>query len=199
MKKRYIYSALLSGVLFAIIYLIVDINIFISLLLTVIAYLGGIFFFKEKDVRTYEPNTIMHYCYLISKIANYKNYIDDKKIQDDITDITENAERIIVMLQQKTNKVTQVYDGFDYFLPLTIKVIEQYFTLTKRKNLTDEEKKFMNGINEFLDNIEVEMKKMLDNMNYTKMLDINSSIEVFQNGNKIVKSKLLESESSENA
>lgn len=197
MKKRYIYSALLSGLLFAIMYIALDFNIFISLLLVIATYIGGIFFFKEKDVRTYNPDMIMHYCYQISKLSNYSKIIKNKEVCKNIKEITDEAEKIIVMLDQKPNKVTQVYDGFDYYLPLTIKAIEQYIYISKKEKMDEQEKKFMNNLTPFLDSIEQEVKKLLENMNYTKMLDINSSIEVFKLRDNIVQKLLKDKDRSE--
>lgn len=191
MKKRYIYSPLLASLLFLILYVFLNFNVFISLILTIFAYIGGLFFFKEKDIRTYDPNLLMHYCYLISKLSNYTNNIKDENIKKNIKDITTEAEKIIVMLEQKPNKVTQVYDGFDFYLPLSIKIIDQYIYLTNKESLTKEENKFITEINNCLDNIEIEIKKLLENMNYTKMLDINSNIEIFKSGNKILEDNRL--------
>lgn len=191
MKKRYIYASLLASLLFLILYVFLNFNVFISLLLTIFSYIGGIFFFKEKDIRTYDPKLLMHYCYLISKLANYTNKIEDSNINKNIKDITKEAEKIIVMLEQKPNKVTQVYDGFDFYLPLSIKVVDQYIYLKNKETLTKEENKFINEINICLDNIEIEIKKLLENMNYTKMLDINSSIDLFKSGNQILENNLL--------
>ena len=185
MKKRYIYASLLSGLFFIILYVVLNFGLIISLLLTVGVYVGVIFFFKEKDVRKYDPNIIMHYCYLISKLVHYSEMTDDKVLSKNIKEITDEAERIIVMLEQKLNKVTQVYDSFDYFLPLTIKVVEEYQGLKNKEKLTAEELKFMNNSLKYLDNIELEFKKLLENMNYTKMLDINSSIEIFEDKNNL--------------
>ena len=56
MKKRYIYASLLSGLFFIILYVVLNFGLIISLLLTVGVYVGAIFFFKEKDVRKYDPN-----------------------------------------------------------------------------------------------------------------------------------------------
>ncbi|MCI5835743.1 MAG: 5-bromo-4-chloroindolyl phosphate hydrolysis family protein [Firmicutes bacterium] len=189
LKKRYIYASLLAGLVFLILYLILNFNILISLILTILTYIGGILFYKEKDVRKYDPNLIMHYCYLISKLYNYTNSIEDEIVNKNIKEITDEAEKIIIMLEQKPNKVTQVYDGFDYYLPLSIKVMEHYVYLKKKSNLTNKEKGFMLQINVFLDNIEKEISKLLENMNYTRMLDINSRIEIFKKGNEIVNSK----------
>lgn len=184
-KKRYLYASLLSGIFFIILYVILNFPLWLSLLLTVISYIGGILFFKEKDVRVYDPNLIMHYCYLISKIDYFKTYTKDEKIIGNINDIKEESEKIISMLEQKPNKVTQVYDGFDYYLPLIIKVLEHYFHLEKKESLTPKETKFQEEINLVLNGIEKEIKKLMENMNYTKMLDIDSSIRQFEKDNSL--------------
>lgn len=184
-KKRYIYASFLAGLLFIILYLVLDFKLLISLLLTILSYIAGIFLYKEKDVRKYDPNLIMHYCYLISKLNNYINQINDEQIKKNIEDITKESEKIIVMLEQKPNKVTQVYDGFDYYLPLAINIIDHYTYLQKKETKTNDENNFMKEINSILDNLEREIAKLLENMNYTKMLNINNSIELFEKGNRI--------------
>ena len=143
MKKRYLYSAVVSSLLFIILVLFLNFNIFISIILVAVTYLGGIFLFKEKDVRKYDPNIIMHYCYLISKIDNYTNLVKNKKLCKDIKDVSTKAERIIIMLEQKPDKVTQIYDGFDYFLPFTIRILEQYVSLEQVEKKNKAEVKFM--------------------------------------------------------
>ena len=190
MKKRYLYSLILSIITFIILYVILDFGIILSIPITLIVYIGGIFFFKEKDVRKYDPNILMHYCYLISKIDNYRNMINDNEIDNNIKDISSVAEKIIVMLEQKPNKVTQVYDGFDYYLPQTIKIIDYYIYLEEKKNKTIEEEKFLKEINTTLDYIENEFVKLQENMNYTKMMDINASIEMFKKSNEKVNNKV---------
>lgn len=187
MKKRYIYSAYLASAFFIVLYLILSFNIIISILITALVYVGGIFFFKDKDIRKYDPNAIMHYCYLISKIDNYTNVIKDKEVTKDIKDISTKSEKIVVMLEQKPDKITQVYNGFDFYLPQTIKILEEYVMLDKKDNKTDDEKKFYESINQTLDYIENEIDKLLENMNYTKMLDINASIEMFKKANSDIK------------
>ena len=198
MKKRYIYSAVLASVFFILVYVLLSFPIWIALPITAIVYIGGIFLFKEKDVRKYDPNIIMHYCYLISKIDNYTNLVKDKTVKKDIKDISTKSEKIVVMLEQKPNKITQVYDGFDFYLPQTIKIIDQYIVLTEKDKLTPTENKFKNEINQTLDYIEQEIDKLLENMNYTKMLDINASIEVFKKHNDKLEAKIDRKESEEN-
>lgn len=190
MKKSYIYSLILSIITFIILFIILDFGIIISIPITLIVYLGGIFFFKEKDIRNYDENMLMHYCYLISKIDNYTNLVQDKLIQKNIKDISSISEKIIIMLEQKPNKVTQVYEGFDYYLPQTIKILDYFVYLEKKSNKTSEEEKFYKDINITLDYIENEFVKLQENMNYTKMMDINASIEMFKRSNEKVNERV---------
>ncbi len=199
MKKRYLYSSILSAILFIILYLLFDFNFFICVILAIVTYIGGILLFKEKDVRKYDPNIIMHYCYLLSKIENYSSLVKDEEVQKNIKDVSTKGERIVVMLEQKPNKVTQVYDAFDYFLPLCIKILGQYVELEKKEELNKDEKKFVKDINETLDYLEKEIDKLLENMNYTKMLDINASIEVFKKHNDGLEAKIDRKESEKDA
>ena len=185
MKKRYIYSAYLSSIFFIVIYAILSFNVFISIPLTAIVYVGGIFLFKEKDVRKYDPNTLMHYCYLISKIDNYTKFIKNKDVNKNIKEISSKAEKVVVMLEQKPNKITQVYDSFDFYLPKTIEILEEYVLLIDKEKKNDYENKFYNDINNVLNYIESEIEKLVENMNYTKMLDINASIEMFKKSNYV--------------
>lgn len=198
MKKRYIYSAILSIVAFIILYLILDFGLLLSLPIVILIYVGGIFLYKEKDVRKYDPDTLLHYCYLISKIDNYTNLIKDKEVNKNIKDISTKSEKIVVMLEQKPDKITQVYDGFDFYLPQTIKILDLYLSLYEKENKTKDEEKFMNEINDTLDYIEAEILKLLENMNYTKMMDINASIEMFKRSNKKVNDKIIEEGSANN-
>ncbi|MDO4962482.1 MAG: 5-bromo-4-chloroindolyl phosphate hydrolysis family protein [bacterium] len=185
-KKRYLYAPLLASILFIILYLILDFDLILSLILTVITYFAGIFLYKEKDVRKYDPDLIMHYCYLISKINNYSSKIENEELNKNILEMTSISEKIISMLEQKPNKVTQVYDGFDYYLPLTIKIINQYIYLHDKTDLTSDEEKFMKSISNYIKKICNEIDKLHKNMNYTKMLDINSSIDIFRKDNDVI-------------
>ena len=199
MKKRYIYSAILASVAFIILYLLLDFPFLISLPIVCIIYIGGIFLYKEKDVRKYDSNQVMHYCYLISKVDNYTRLVKNKNVIKNIKDISSKAEKIIVMMEQKPEKVTQIYDGFDFYLPHTIKILDMYLDLEEKKKKTKDEDKFMNEINNVLDYIEQEIDKLLDNMNYTKMLDIKASIEMFKRSNQKIDQKIMEKGSDDHA
>ena len=71
--------------------------------------------------------------------------------------------------------------------------------IEEKKDKSEQEKKFGEQINTTLDYIEKEIDKLLENMNYTKMLDINASIEMFQKANNKIETKTDKEGSEEHA
>lgn len=173
-QKRYIYSGLLSGIFFAICYVIIDIGILWSLLVTIFTFISGILIFKEKDIILYDPNRIMDYYYKTSKLLNYSNYIDDKKINDYIKSITKVSEQILKILEQKPKKATQVYNFYDYYMDLTLKIVNKYM------QVKEIDKGYVSKVDDYLYNINQSFEKQLNNMNQSKQLDIDKEIKIFE-------------------
>ena len=68
LEKRYIYSAIMTGIFFMIIYAVLDFYLWISLLLSAVVYVGGIFLFKSKDIRVYDRQALAKYNFEMSKL-----------------------------------------------------------------------------------------------------------------------------------
>ena len=49
-QKRYLLSALASGLAFIILYVVLDFYLWIALILTAVIYIAGIFLFKSQDI-----------------------------------------------------------------------------------------------------------------------------------------------------
>ena len=79
-QKRFILSALISGISFIIFYIFLDFYLIISLLLSILIYIGGIFLFKGKDIRSYDSEAISRYYFEISKLNDYKEKIKDGEL-----------------------------------------------------------------------------------------------------------------------
>lgn len=173
-QKRYVYSGILSGVFFTVCYVIIDIGILWSLLIAAFTFAAGILIFKEKDVISYDPNRIMDYYYKTSKILNYSNYIDDKKINDYIKLISKTSEQILRILEQKPKKATQVYNFYDYYMDLTLKILNKYI------QVRNTDKEYVSKVDDYLKHISQSFEKQLNNMNQSKQLDVDKEIKVFE-------------------
>ncbi len=179
-QKRYLYSGLLAAAFFIIIYGIIDFDILLSLLLTAVIYVGGIFLFKEKDIRTLTPENIDNYYFMASKCANRARLIEDEEIIDYVDKITAYTDEIIVSLSQRPKKVETVFDFFDYYLDITNKILSRYYVLMKHDKKSKKDTEFINKTKEYLKKITEMFSRLLSNMKEARMLDIESEIRIFE-------------------
>lgn len=179
-NKRYIYAGILGGIIFAIFLLIFNLDFIFSLILAIISYIAGILLFKEKDIIIYNPKLIMQYSFEASKLLNYTNQMNDENLREDIKEICLISEKLLSILEQKQNKVTQVYHFFDYYLKLSLKIMSQYKALYQKENLDDVENTSFKNIPSYIKDIRKQFEKQLENMYHTKMLDMEAEIKLFK-------------------
>lgn len=179
-QKRYYYATLIASLFFIICYGILDFNLYIVLILTIITFVGATFFFREKDVRKYDPKIIQTYYFGISKIANYTNLIKDEDITSQIKQITFLTEQILGKISERPHKVEQVYDFCDYYLNITYKILRQYNKVNTRDEQSKKEQEFIKKTPHYLEALIKLFNQQNKNMNEEVMVDINSSIKVFE-------------------
>ena len=179
-KKRYIYAAFLASIFFLIIYLLVKINIIISIFLTIAIYYGGILLFKEEDVREFNSENINNYYYLASKVQNEAEKTKNKEIISICENIGKNTDSILVSLSQRPRKVEQIFSFFDYYLDIAYKILYKYNNISGNKEIKDSEKKYKENTKDYLQKILDAFEKQSKNMQEAKMLDIDTEIKIFE-------------------
>jgi|LSQX01.1.fsa_nt_gb glutamyl/glutaminyl-tRNA synthetase len=179
-QKRYYYASFLASLFFIICYGILDFDLFIVLILTTITFIGSVYFFREKDVRKYDPKIIQTYYFGISKIANYTNLIKDENITSQIKQITFLTEQILGKISERPHKVEQVYDFCDYYLNITYKILRQYHRVDIREEKSKKESEFIKKTPHYLEALIKLFNQQNKNMNEEVMVDVNSSIRVFE-------------------
>ena len=179
-KKRYIYAAFLASIFFLIIYLLVKINIIISIFLTIAIYYGGILLFKEEDVREFNSENINNYYYLASKVQNEAEKTKNKEIISICENIGKNTDSILVSLSQRPRKVEQIFSFFDYYLDIAYKILYKYNNISGNKDIKDSEKKYKENTKDYLQKILDAFEKQSKNMQEAKMLDIDTEIKIFE-------------------
>ena len=179
-QTRYLYSAITASIFFVLCYLILNFNIFITIILTALIYVGGIFLFKEKDIREFSEEYVNNYYFLASKTKNQATNIKDEKIVKSVEEISELTNEILTSLRQRPKKVEQVFDFFDYYLDATYKILYKYNLLIEKNNKTDEDNKYIKEVPKYITNIKESFQKQLSNMQDAKMLDIDTEIKIFE-------------------
>jgi len=179
-QKRYIYAAFLASIFFLIIYLLVKINIIISIFLTIAIYYGGILLFKEEDVREFNSENINNYYYLASKVQNEAEKTKNKEIISICENIGKNTDSILVSLSQRPRKVEQIFSFFDYYLDIAYKILYKYNNISGNKDIKESEKKYKENTKDYLQKILDAFEKQSKNMQEAKMLDIDTEIKIFE-------------------
>ena len=76
LQKRYIYAVIPAIIIFILLYLVLDFYLWLSLLFAIPSYVAGVFLFKSKDLRDYDPKALARYQYELSRL---NAYIDKKE------------------------------------------------------------------------------------------------------------------------
>ena len=143
LQKRYIYSALFTGVFFIVIYVLIDFPLWASLIISAATYIAGIFIFKSSDMRIYDANALARYNFEMSKLFAYKDKLKDKAMKEKLSKIVSHCQKITEYLQTKPRNATKIYNFLDYYLPFTSKIVIKYIDAEKKDEKTFVENKLI--------------------------------------------------------
>ena len=184
-QKRYIYSALLASIFFIITYAVLHINLAIAIILTLCIYLGGIFLFKKEDIREFDSKSVNTYYYVASRVQNEANLSKNNDIIKSVDEITKLTDEIIVSLSQRPRKVEQVFSFFDYYLDILYKILYKYNYINNNKEKSEEDTKFINSCDDYINKILESFQKQYKNMQESKIIDIENEIMIFEKNSGI--------------
>ena len=179
-ERRYIYSALLTGVFFLIIYAFIDFPLWISLILSIFVFVAGVFIFKSYDVREYDRASLARYQFEMSKLNDYKERIKDKSIREKIGLIVSHCQKITEHLTTMPRKTTKIYNFLDYYLPFTDKIVTKYIAAEKKEEKTFVENKLILKMSVYIREVEQEMNKLLAEIIKSKDKEFDFEMKVFE-------------------
>ena len=179
-QKRYIYSALLTGVLFLVVYVIIDFPLLVSLLFAGLTYVAGIFLFKSYDVRVYDRAALARYNFEMSKLNDYKERIKDNAIKEKIGKIVNHCQNITEHLQTPPKNATKIYNFLDYYLPFTDKIVSKYIEAEKKEEKTFVENKLILKMSVYIREVEQECSKLLAEIIKSKDAAFDFEMKIFE-------------------
>ncbi len=180
LQKRYIYSALLSGVAFIIFYLILNFYLYISLILCILVYIGGIFYFKDKDVRIYDRESIARYHFEMSKLNSYKDNINDESMKERLGKIVVLYSKMVKYLETMPRNATKIYNFLDYYLPFTTALVNKFIAVEKKSEKTFVENKLILKMSVYVKEIESECNKVVNLISKAKDKELDFEMKVFE-------------------
>ena len=179
-QKRFILSALVSGIAFILFYIVFDFYLLVSLLLSIVIYVGGVFLFRGKDMRLYDVQAMSKYYFEMSKLNDYKEKIKDKNIRNKLTKIVNVSSKITKYLETKPNNATKIYNFLDYYLPFTTKIVTKYIEAESKDEKTFVENKLILKMSVYIKEVEHECDRLLEEIVKSKDKELDFEMKIFE-------------------
>lgn len=191
--KGSIISAILGAAFFAIPYIGLNISLVPSLIIGVAAFGAGSLILsdsskKEIDLTEEATNSKKSFDEMIEKAKkqNAEIYfmidkVENKELQKNIAEIHDTVEKIIDTISASPEKLEKMHTFFDYYLPVTLKILINYDTIENQDLESSESKKFMESAEEMVAKINKSFEVQLSNLYQSDMIDTDAEMKVFEN------------------
>lgn len=188
MKKKYIFSGLIGGGFFAASYLLLNLGLAPSLITSVAALGASSLIFKsDYDLDDLGIDNAKEYLELlqeseknVTKLKQMKDKIQNTDIRGKIININKTTDKIIKVLHEKPDKISSASKFLNYYLPVTIKILERYDEIEEQKLTSSSSRDFENKVNQMISNIEIAFDNQLNNLYNEEFIDTNAEIKVFE-------------------
>ena len=187
MKKEYIYSCILGGAFFAVPYLACGISAIPAAAIGVAAYGAGLLIFHDKSkidisdsIDMDDMEALKKAKESVEKMQTISTKLENPQIVQNTKAICNTSNKIIEAISKKTKKIKNVRNFLNYYLPITIKILERYDEIENQKLTTKESKKFMASVENMIEKIKTAFEQQLSNIYQTEMVDTNAELKVFE-------------------
>lgn len=106
--------------------------------------------------------------------------IEDPELVKNIKEIQVSVANIISTVEKKPEKYKNMSNFFDYYLPVTINILNKYDEIENQRLTTEESKKFMNSTQNMMKKINNAFKNQLSNLYQSDMIDTDAEMKVFE-------------------
>ena len=184
MKKGYIVSAIL-GAGFVAGPLFMGMQLPVALGIGVAAYVAGNLIFSEKETIQTVSNENLYDLLssakkINSEICSMIGKIEDKELQDDIREIYRIADKIIDTISKNPTKQKKANNFFQYYLPVTLKILQKYDEIENQRLESVEGKEFMKNTKNMIRTIKKSFNEQLSNLYQADMIDTDADMKVFK-------------------
>ena len=116
----------------------------------------------------------------IADIRRLNDEIPDKRISAQIDLIERLTAQIFDCVRKNPKKLSQIRQFLNYYLPTTIKLMEQYVTLQNQSLKTENITEGMQKIEDLLDKVIIAFQRQLDALFEADVVDITADIRVME-------------------
>lgn len=185
MKHKETASAVIGSMFFAIPYLALSVPIVPSLAIGISAFCAGeLVFGKSKTSNSNkiseDINKILEKAKKQNKhILDMKLCIDNDEIKMYLTQIHDSTTKIIKTIEKNPKKIKSIDNFFDYYLPITVRIVDRYDEIENQNLSSKDSKKFINSTSKMLEAVNNAFKSILNSLYQKEIIDMDAEMKVF--------------------
>ncbi|GAU78825.1 5-bromo-4-chloroindolyl phosphate hydrolysis family protein [Fusibacter sp. 3D3] len=193
MKKKGmtdILSGLTAGGVFLLFYLLLRSNVFISLGLGILSFIGGQFLFPKKEAslefivdgltRADVDEVIRAGKEKVNSIEKLNKSIGNTQVQDEIYSICATANAIFEDFKEDPKDVKTARKFLSYYLDTTERILDRYVMISNKKIRDGEIDVTLTKVEEMLSLIDETFKKQMRKLLEDDILDLDVELEVLE-------------------
>ena len=153
----------------------------------VAAYGAGNLLFKDRtkidlsdDISENDKESLKKAKDMIIKLRDISTRLESTELVKNTKAICNTSDKIINTVIEKPEKIKKIRNFLNYYLPVTIKILERYDEIENQKLNTTETKKFMNSVEGMISKIKQAFEEQLSNIYQTEMIDTDAELKVFE-------------------
>lgn len=116
-----------------------------------------------------------------NKIEQIIPQIEDEELVNEIKEISNTVKKIISAVEKKPDKYEKMNNFFDYYLPVTINILNRYDEIENQSLNTEEANDFMKSTKNMVKKINKAFKVQLANIYQADIIDTDAEMKVFEN------------------
>lgn len=184
MKNKDIYSAVIGGAFFAVPYVALAAPLVPSLVIGAAAFGAGELVFSGYNKLTLKDTNRPLWLTLEEAKANNRKIvekiplIEDQEIKEALNNINDTVYKIVDTITKNPNKMKNIDNFFDYYLPVTVKILDRYDEIENQKLSSSESKKFFASTKKMILEINESFTKILDRLYQSDMVDADAEMKV---------------------
>ena len=185
MKNSSIISAIIGGTFFAVPYLALSAGILPSLAIGVCAYGAGELLLHEKKQETVDNNKNIYDTLNDAKnknkqILEMEAKVENTELKKNIKEIAETVNKMIKTIEKKPEKFKNMTNFFNYYLPVTLNILNKYDEIENQNLSSEDGQKFMKQTESMVQKINNAFKNQLSNLYQSDMVDTDAEMKVFE-------------------
>ena len=183
MKNKNVISSVVGASFFAVGYLALAVPLAPALVLGVASFTASELIISgskkeekieltQKEKINIAKNSIKHMKDMVSKIEN-------ESIQENLEEIVKSATKILSFIEKNELKNKTVTKFLDYYLPVTVKIIDRYDDIENQSLTSIESKKFLKDTTKIVGDTNQAFKKILDSLYQSDIVNADAEMKVF--------------------